>query len=55
MNSLSTILIVVGLFLVGGIISFAKQGMPKGVIVLLGIASAMCLVAGVLRLQGVWE
>ena len=28
MNGLSTILIVVGLFLVGGIISFVKQKMP---------------------------
>ncbi|MGW1071719.1 hypothetical protein [Streptomyces sp. NPDC002537] len=53
MNSLSTILIVVGLFLLGGVISFAKQGFPKGVLVLLGIGSAMCLVAGIMRL-GVW-
>ncbi|MEU5428695.1 hypothetical protein AB0H73_24330 [Streptomyces olivoreticuli] len=53
MNSLSTILIVVGLFLLGGMISFAKQGLPKGVIVLLGIGCAMCLVAGVMRLE-VW-
>ena len=34
MNGLSTVLIVVGLFLVGGIISFARQQMPKGLIVL---------------------
>ncbi|MET8680656.1 hypothetical protein ABZW18_24485 [Streptomyces sp. NPDC004647] len=54
MNTLSTILIVVGLFLLGGVISFSKQKLPKGAIVLLGIASAMCLVAGVMRLQGVW-
>ncbi|GAA3489990.1 MULTISPECIES: hypothetical protein [Streptomyces] len=55
MNGLSTILIVVGLFLLGGMYSFSKQKMPKGVIVLLGLASAMCLVAGVLRIQGLWE
>lgn len=54
MNGLSTVLIVVGLFLVGGVISFAKQGMPRGVIVLLGISAAMCLVAGVMRIDGVW-
>ncbi|MDN0194807.1 hypothetical protein [Streptomyces sp. S.PNR 29] len=54
MNSTSTILIVVGLFLVGGIISFVKQQMPKGLIVLLSIGAAMCLLAGVLRLE-VWN
>ncbi|MBC9724592.1 hypothetical protein [Streptomyces sp. TRM68367] len=54
MNGLSTILIVVGLFLVGGIISFVKQQMPKSLIVLLSIGAAMCLVAGVLRLE-VWN
>ncbi|MDC0770080.1 hypothetical protein [Streptomyces sp. HD] len=54
MNGLSTILIVVGLFLVGGIISFTKQQMPKSLIVLLSIGAAMCLVAGVMRLE-VWS
>ncbi|MER8043317.1 hypothetical protein [Streptomyces sp. NPDC094032] len=54
MNGLSTILIVVGLFLLGGIYSFAKQKMPKGLIVLLSIGAAMCLAAGVLRLD-VWS
>ncbi|GGR26453.1 MULTISPECIES: hypothetical protein [Streptomyces] len=54
MNGLSTILIVVGLFLLGGIYSFAKQQMPKGVIVLLSLGAAMCLAAGVLRLD-VWS
>ncbi|GHC74848.1 hypothetical protein [Streptomyces cinnamoneus] len=55
MNGLSTVLIVVGLFLIGGIISFFKQGMPKGLIVLLGIGAAMCLSAGVLRIEGLWS
>ncbi|GAA2430737.1 MULTISPECIES: hypothetical protein [Streptomyces] len=55
MTGLSTILIVVGLFLAGGVYSFSKQGMPRGVIVLLAVASAMCLVAGVMRIQGIWE
>ncbi|WP_162931383.1 hypothetical protein [Streptomyces sporangiiformans] len=54
MSGLSTILIVVGLFLVGGIISFVKQQMPKSLVVLLSIGAAMCLVAGVLRLE-VWN
>ncbi|MFF7876561.1 hypothetical protein ACIRQT_09430 [Streptomyces californicus] len=55
MTGLSTILIVVGLFLAGGVYSFSKQGMPKGVIVLLSIGSMMCLVAGILRIQGLWD
>ncbi|GAA3306395.1 hypothetical protein [Streptomyces cinereospinus] len=54
MTGTSTLLIVVGLFLVGGIISFVKQRMPTGLIVLLSIGAAMCLVAGVLRLE-VWN
>ncbi|AKJ13762.1 hypothetical protein FB563_4833 [Streptomyces puniciscabiei] len=54
MNSLSTLLIVVGLFLVGGIISFVKQKMPASLIVLLSIGAGLCLVAGVMRL-GVWN
>ncbi|MFJ9816272.1 hypothetical protein ACIRU3_13570 [Streptomyces sp. NPDC101151] len=54
MNGLSTLLIVVGLFLVGGIISFAKQKMPASLIVLLSIGAALCLVAGVMRLE-VWN
>ncbi|MCX5313670.1 hypothetical protein ACFYWN_05350 [Streptomyces sp. NPDC002917] len=55
MTGLNTVLIVVGLFLAGGVYSFSKQKMPKGLIVLLGIASVMCLVAGVMRIQGLWD
>ncbi|CAL9429171.1 MULTISPECIES: hypothetical protein [Streptomyces] len=51
MNGLSTVLIVVGLFFVGGIISFVKQKMPTSLIVLLSIGAALCLGAGVLRLE----
>ena len=51
MNGLSTALIVVGLFFVGGIISFAKQKMPTSLIVLLSIGAVMCLGAGLLRLE----
>jgi hypothetical protein len=53
-NGLSTVLIVVGLFLLGGIISFVKQEMPKSLIVLLSIGAAMCLTAGIVRLE-VWN
>lgn len=51
MNTVSTLLIFVGLLLLGGVISFWKQGMPKGVTVLLGICSALALAAGLLRLE----
>ncbi|MDV9190450.1 hypothetical protein R6L23_19895 [Streptomyces sp. SR27] len=54
MTGLSSILIVVGLFLLGGVYSFVKQKLPKGLIVLVAIGSAMCLSAGVLRLS-VWS
>ncbi|MEV7533611.1 hypothetical protein [Streptomyces hydrogenans] len=53
MTGLSTILIVVGLFLLGGIYSFVKQQMPKGLIALLSVGAVMCLAAGVMRLD-VW-
>ncbi|GAA0910928.1 hypothetical protein [Streptomyces thermoalcalitolerans] len=54
MTGLSTLLIVVGLFLVGGVISFVRQQMPKSLIVLLSVGAALCLAAGVLRLE-VWK
>ncbi|MFE6842591.1 hypothetical protein [Streptomyces sp. NPDC057686] len=55
MNGLNTILIVFGLFLAGGVYSFQKQKMPMSVVILLAIGSAMCLAAGVLRIQGIWD
>ncbi|MBC9712169.1 hypothetical protein H9Y04_06240 [Streptomyces sp. TRM66268-LWL] len=54
MNGTSTALIVVGLFLLGGVISFVKQGISKNVVTLLAVGAAMCLVAGILRLE-VWN
>ncbi|WP_255952498.1 hypothetical protein [Streptomyces odontomachi] len=51
MNAGSTALIVLGLFFVGGIISFVKQGMPKGLIVLVSLGSVACLVLGFMRLE----
>jgi hypothetical protein len=53
-TGLSSLLIVVGLFLLGGVYSFVKQKMPRQLIVLISIAAAMCLVAGVMRLE-VWN
>lgn len=54
MNSTSTLLILVGLFFVGGIISFVKQKMPTSLVVLLSLAAGLCLIAGVMRLE-VWN
>ncbi|MFD1831966.1 MULTISPECIES: hypothetical protein [Streptomyces] len=54
MNGVSTLLIFVGLFLLGGAVSFWKQGMPRGVITLLGVGAFLALLAGVLRLE-VWS
>ncbi|WP_328387534.1 hypothetical protein OHS81_27670 [Streptomyces sp. NBC_00400] len=54
MNGLSTVFILLGLFLLGGVYSFWKQQLPKGLIVLVSVGSALCLLAGVLRLE-VWN
>ncbi|MFW6689850.1 hypothetical protein [Streptomyces sp. MAR4 CNX-425] len=54
MSGLSILLLFVGLFLLGGVISFVKQGQSKNVIAVLAIGSAMALAAGILRL-GVWD
>lgn len=51
MNGTSTVLIVVGLFFLGGVYSFVKQKMPTSLIVLVSVGAAMCLVAGILRLE----
>ncbi|MGW2249729.1 hypothetical protein ACWCXH_05965 [Kitasatospora sp. NPDC001660] len=50
MSKSAVALIFVGLFLAGGVISFWKQKLPKGVILVLAIGSVMCLAAGVMRL-----
>ncbi|WP_236670434.1 hypothetical protein, partial [Streptomyces antimycoticus] len=54
LNGLSTVFILVGLFLLGGVISFVKQGISKSVVTLLGIGATMALLAGILRLE-VWN
>ncbi|MDK1474107.1 hypothetical protein QNO07_11885 [Streptomyces sp. 549] len=51
MNTVSTLLIFVGLFLLGGAISFWKQQLPRGVVVLLGVCAVLALAAGILRLE----
>ncbi|MEU1539862.1 hypothetical protein OG539_13560 [Actinacidiphila glaucinigra] len=50
MTKPAILFILLGLFLAGGVYSFWKQKLPKGVVVLLGIGSAMSLAAGLLRL-----
>lgn len=51
---MSTLFIAVGLFLAAGTYSVRKQRLPTGVVLILGIASTLCLVAGVMRLE-VWQ
>jgi len=53
-TGLSALLIFVGLFLLGGAISFWRQQLPKGVVTLLAASSAFALVAGVMR-SGLWS
>ncbi|OEU88351.1 amidotransferase [Streptomyces abyssalis] len=53
MTGLSALLIFVGLFLLGGAVSFWRQKLPKGVVAVLGTGSALALLAGILRLE-VW-
>ena len=45
----SAFLILLGLFLLGGVISFAKQGISKGLIVVLALCSVMAIASGVMR------
>ena len=54
MTGLSAVLIFVGLFLLGGAISFWRQKLPKGVVAVLGSGALLALLAGVLRLE-VWS
>ena len=49
MNKGATLLILLGLFLAGGVYSFWKQKQSRQLIVLLAIGSAMSLAAGVLQ------
>jgi hypothetical protein len=49
-NSYSAaLLIMLGLFLLGGVISFAKQKLSKALIGTLAVLSAMAIASGVMR------
>ncbi|MGC0414874.1 hypothetical protein [Embleya sp. AB8] len=50
MSTGAIILIAFGLFLVGGCVSFVKQGLPKSVIALLAIGAFFSIVAGILKI-----
>ncbi|WP_405580362.1 hypothetical protein [Streptomyces sp. NBC_01190] len=50
MNKGSSLFILLGLFLLGGVYSFWKQKQSKSVIALLAIGSVMAVVAGLLQL-----
>jgi hypothetical protein len=49
-NNTSTLLIIAGLFLSGGVFSFWKQKQSKGVIAVLAIGAVLCLSSGLMRL-----
>ncbi|EFK99193.1 predicted protein [Streptomyces sp. SPB78] len=49
-NGTSTLLIIIGLFLAGGVWSFVKQGMPKSLLAMLSVGAGVFLIAGVLNL-----
>ncbi|MCC9308955.1 hypothetical protein LN042_17985 [Kitasatospora sp. RB6PN24] len=50
MSKSAMMLIAAGLFLGGGVYSFWKQKVAKGVIAVLAIGAVMCLSAGLMRL-----
>ncbi len=50
MNRASSLFILLGLFLAGGVYSFWKQKQSKSLIALLAVGSVMALVTGLLQL-----
>jgi hypothetical protein len=50
MNSSTIVILFLGLFLVGGVISFWKQKLPRGITLLLALGAGMCLATAVLRI-----
>ncbi|WP_327676321.1 hypothetical protein [Kitasatospora sp. NBC_00458] len=50
MSKSAVVLIFAGLFLAGGVVSFWKQKIPKGVIAVMAFGSVMCLASGLMRL-----
>jgi hypothetical protein len=49
-STYAILLIAAGLFLAGGVYSFWKQKVAKGVIAVLAIGAVMCLASGLMRL-----
>jgi hypothetical protein len=45
----AALLVFLGLFLVGGAVSLARQGLPKAVVGAFGLCAALALAAGILR------
>ena len=45
----SALLILLGMFLIGGVISLVKQGVSKGIIVVMGLCAVMALASGLMR------
>ncbi|MHA6759229.1 hypothetical protein [Streptacidiphilus sp. PAMC 29251] len=50
MSTSTIVILFLGLFLLGGVISFWKQKLPKGVTLLLALGSGLCLATAVLRI-----
>ncbi|MFC4030381.1 hypothetical protein ACFO3J_02720 [Streptomyces polygonati] len=50
MNRGSTLFILLGLFLLGGVYSFWKQKQSKSVVALMAVGSLMAIIAGLLQL-----
>ncbi|MEW2520525.1 hypothetical protein [Actinacidiphila alni] len=50
MNTYSTLFILLGLFLAGGVYSFWQQKQSRSLIAILAIGSVMALAAGLLQL-----
>lgn len=49
MSTSTIVILFLGLFLLGGVISFWKQKLPRGVTLLLALASGMCLATALMR------
>jgi putative effector of murein hydrolase LrgA (UPF0299 family) len=45
----AALLILLGLFLLGGVISFVKQGISKAIVGMLAVCAALAIASGVLR------
>jgi hypothetical protein len=50
MNSSTVVILFLGLFFLGGVISFWKQRLPKGITLLLALASGACIATAAMRI-----